>query len=83
VGKRMDVSRCNGCHNDFYNGNNDLGVKRCWSLDKARLCKRLRIHVDAPPPYKHVKPEMLPSCYQQSRFVFVDPGQIRADGYWR
>ena len=28
---------CHGCHDDFYNGNNDLGVKKCMHMAKAKV----------------------------------------------
>ena len=28
------------CDDHFYNGHNDLGIKKCWSLENARLVKR-------------------------------------------
>ena len=31
---------CAGCRQNFYNGNNDLGVKECWSLKSAKLKER-------------------------------------------
>ena len=34
---------CRGCRNDFYNGQNDLGVKKCWSFKGARVVTRYRI----------------------------------------
>lgn len=35
---------CSGCSKNFYNGNNPLGVKRCWLFKDARVVKRWRIH---------------------------------------
>ncbi|KKL21047.1 hypothetical protein LCGC14_2449400 [marine sediment metagenome] len=43
AGKVKSTAPCGGCRNNFYNGNNDLGVSRCWSLKDARLVKRWRI----------------------------------------
>lgn len=40
----MDKKHCNGCRNDFYNGNNPMGVNECWSLREARLVTKYRIH---------------------------------------
>lgn len=34
---------CVGCDNNFYNGQNDIGVNECWNFDKAKTVKRLRI----------------------------------------
>ena len=36
-------AKCAGCRNDFYNDKNPLGVRRCWSLDRAKVVKRWRI----------------------------------------
>ena len=38
-----DVKLCAGCRDNFYNGNNPLGVKRCWSLDTAKVVTRYRL----------------------------------------
>jgi hypothetical protein len=27
---------CAGCSEDFYNGNNPLGVKKCWCFESAK-----------------------------------------------
>lgn len=35
---------CLHCRDNFYNGNNSLGVSQCWMLKGARLVKRWRIH---------------------------------------
>lgn len=35
--------RCNDCRNNFYNDNNGLGVKECWSLKSAKIVTRWRI----------------------------------------
>ena len=34
---------CRGCLDDFYNGNNSLGVKECWSLKAARPATKYEI----------------------------------------
>jgi len=31
---------CVGCRNDFYNGNNSLGVRRCLYLGSAKVCDK-------------------------------------------
>ena len=39
---------CGGCRQNFYNGNNDIGVSECWSLAKSKLKKReLYLRVDS------------------------------------
>lgn len=80
--KKVTSSDCVGCHNNFYNGNNELGVRKCWSLDSAKMVKKIQIHVDQMPPYKGVKATLRPSCYHISRYVFVAPEAIGKDGYW-
>ena len=45
------TEHCAGCRQNFYNGNNPLGVKRCWNLDTARLVKRIVIGVWQNPPF--------------------------------
>ena len=34
---------CSGCHSNYYNGNNDVGITECWGLKSAKLVKRFRI----------------------------------------
>lgn len=34
---------CTGCRDDFYNGQNAIGVKECWHLKTAKVVKRWRI----------------------------------------
>ena len=39
---------CSGCRQNFYNGNNEYGIEKCWSLDEAKLKKRtLYLRVDS------------------------------------
>ena len=35
---------CQACTDNFYNGNNPLGVNHCLSLKSARVVKRWRLH---------------------------------------
>lgn len=67
-----DTTRCGGCRNDFYNGQNELGVKQCWSVKSARVILRRRVGINDTPPWTR-KPERLPSCYNASGYVFVGP----------
>jgi hypothetical protein len=34
------LEMCRGCVDDFYNGRNPLGVKRCWSFRDAQVVTR-------------------------------------------
>jgi hypothetical protein len=78
----MNVKHCSGCRNNFYNGNNPMGIKECWSLKSAKLVKRLLIPVDMPPPYTGMPKRTVPDCYHVERYVTVKPEAIRKDGYW-
>ena len=46
----MDKDYCVGCRDNFYNGNNDLGVKECWCLKDAKLVMKKEVHIDQAPP---------------------------------
>ncbi len=67
----MNVERCSGCRNDFYNGNNEYGVKQCWFLETAKLIKRKEVHINQVPPWNQ-KAKLLPSCYHKPQHVYVD-----------
>lgn len=52
---------CSGCRNNFYNGNNDLGVKSCWSFQDSKVVDKEaypNIHCVKPSKYKKTL-----SCY--------------------
>lgn len=66
----MDPKHCKGCHDDPYNHGLG-GAEKCWHLDNAEVIRRLRVGVDELPPWNR-KPEMLPSCYTEPRFVFLN-----------
>jgi hypothetical protein len=38
-----DTTHCQGCSENFYNGNNPLGVTQCWHLKSARIVNRWRL----------------------------------------
>lgn len=65
------LKHCAGCRNNFYNGNNSLGVTRCWSLADAKLILRKRVHINQVPPWTQ-KPTKILSCYHESQYVFVN-----------
>ena len=71
--RKATVKDCAGCRDNFYNGNNPHGVKRCWLLDRARLVRRKKINVDDVPPWNWQPVMIVPDCYRQSRYVFVSP----------
>lgn len=68
-----DTKLCCGCRNNFYNGNNDLGVKRCWSADKAEIVTRFTLSINTPMHIKEAyRKEQLPSCYKRQGYVHLD-----------
>ncbi len=79
----IDTNKCAGCYNDFYNGKNDIGVSICWNAAKATMVSRLIIHIDQAPPYKNVKPQIVPSCYKRQRYATVKPESLDSKGYWK
>lgn len=45
------LAHCGGCTNNFYNGNNPLGVAECWHLKSAKLVRRVRVPLSQRPPW--------------------------------
>ena len=43
MNKSDKLKLCSGCRQNFYNGNNGMGIKECWSLKSARKVRRWRI----------------------------------------
>jgi hypothetical protein len=78
----MDKKLCEGCTEDFYNGNNQLGVQECWMLKDAKLEERMPVHIDQPPPYRWTG-RRLPSCYRMKKHVIISKDALTKDGYWR
>jgi len=68
----MDKKHCSGCRNNFYNGNNNLGVKECWQLKSARLKKRYAIGYNVPTYQENFYQVRKPSCYHSQGTVYVD-----------
>lgn len=69
--RKVQLSDCVGCRNDFYNGS-DLGVTRCWSFEGAKLVMKKEVHVDQQPPWTQ-RARLLPNCYHRARYVYVSP----------
>jgi hypothetical protein len=70
--KEEKRAMCAGCDMDFYNGKNSFDIDTCWSLEKAKVVRRKKVHVDQVPPWKQ-KPIKTLSCYHCRRYVFVGP----------
>jgi len=67
-----DTRHCSGCRNNFYNGNNELGVTKCWSLPDAKLVMRKEVHINQVPPWTQRASKVL-DCYHQQGYVYVAP----------
>ena len=72
---RDKVRLCGGCNNDFYNSKNDLGIKRCWSLEKAKIVQRKEVGINDIPPWDHQPVRTSLSCYHRKGYVYVKPDQ--------
>ncbi len=44
--EKLDM--CRGCRQHFYNGNNQLGIDRCWNLKSAKVVQAFRIGWHSP-----------------------------------
>lgn len=62
---------CLGCENNFYNGNNDMGVKECWDYETAEITLRKKVCASTPPPWDWPPEEML-TCYRKKHFVIFE-----------
>ncbi len=69
---RQKLKYCAGCRDNFYNGNNGLGIKRCWHLKDAKVVFRKLVHVDHPPPWNQKAKRVL-GCFNMRRYVCIDP----------
>lgn len=76
VRKKAGLRHCNGCRDNFYNGHNPLGVKRCWLLDNARLVRRKEVGMSDVPPWHWQPVVVVPECYRRSGYVYVKPTQL-------
>ena len=82
----MEIKHCQGCRDNFYNGNNNLGISHCWSFDKRKKLEwRLGpIGHWEEPPYIHKKKKRFPPCWHgdTNKSHWVKPGAINSQGYW-
>ena len=82
----MDRKYCRGCRNNFYNGNNSLGVQECWHFKTAKVVWRIPIGHWEPPPYLNKKKVRVANCWHgegSDRVHYVKPDAINSDGYWK
>ena len=70
-----EKSDCEGCEDNFYNGNNPHGTKECWKFSDAKIIMRKQVHINQTPPWTQ-KPTLMMSCYRKKQFVFVNGNTI-------
>lgn len=79
---RKSISLCAGCRNNFYNGNNDYGVKQCWSFKDAEVVKVLAVGLHQEPPYYNDNIRYCLNCYQsRGMFYMKNYGEIKRGQY--
>ena len=74
MNKQDKKKMCIGCRDNFYNGNNDLGVKECWGLQSAKPVLKRRVSTSERPPWT-TEPELVLSCRREVGYVFVNKNQ--------
>lgn len=72
MSKQDKLKMCSGCRDNFYNGNNNLGVKECWKLSSAKPVMKKMVLISQVPPWKQAPIKVL-NCYHQQGYVFVGP----------
>jgi len=70
VNKTDKLAHCAGCTENFYNGNNPLGVSECWHLKSARLVKRVRVPLSQRPPWNQ-EPVKVFQCRHERGVVLM------------
>jgi len=63
---------CSGCTENFYNGNNPLGVSECWHFSDAIVVHRAFIGLSWVPPW-NASIERTLSCHRKNGYVSVGP----------
>lgn len=71
LSKSDKLKMCIGCYNNFYNGNNDLGVKECWMLKSARVVLKKKVGIWQVPPWKQAPIRIL-NCRREDGYIFVE-----------
>ncbi len=74
--KTSKVKLCLGCADDFYNGNNNLGVKECWNLKSSKVVRLKLVGINDTPPWVHQPILVTLSCHKKRGYVLVEPTRI-------
>ena len=67
-----DTKNCVGCRNNFYNGNNNLGVSVCWSLADAKMKTRYVIANNVPTYQENFRKVKKLNCYHCVGYSYID-----------
>jgi len=70
--KYRKLKYCAGCSENFYNGNNNLGIKECCYLKDAKVVWKKPVGVNERPPWKNKARRVL-DCYRQKGVYWTDP----------
>ena len=62
---QKDSGPCAGCHDNFYNGHNSIGVKECWSLKKAKMVRRFKQPWWEPWPFQSTVGVQTYDCHRE------------------
>lgn len=76
LSKAAKLEYCKGCHSDFYNDKNPMGIKECWSLEDAELMWKKKVHMSQVPPWTQPPINVL-SCCHYDGYVLVGPTATR------
>ena len=79
--RKMKKQDCNGCEQNFYNGNNPYNIQECWDFPRAKIVSRIQIGHWENPPYKNKMIIEKPNCYQQKGEHYINPDSITPEGY--
>lgn len=71
MNKVEKLKYCNGCENNFYNGNNPYRIKECWSLKDSKLVLKKEIPITQYPPWKQKAIKVL-DCFHRKGYVYWD-----------
>lgn len=70
--KLLEVKHCRGCEQDFYNGNNPMGVQSCWHRKDAKLMTRYSISTSTPMGIRSAYfKARKPNCYSERGYVWL------------
>lgn len=60
---------CSGCEDNFYNGNNQYGIKECSHYESAEIVPCVIATTSEPPPFS-LTGECL-NCYRKSGYAYI------------